>query len=63
MMDLNVFITQQDQQFINVQMDTLGMEFHVFLEEVNKTVLLELIGMETNAIISILNLVHYQEHN
>lgn len=62
-MDPNVFTTQQDQLFINVLMDIHGMESHALLEEANKAVLLEPIGMETNVITLTLNLEFYQEHN
>ena len=56
MMGQSVFIIQQDQLFINALADIHGMEYLVFLEEINKLVLLVLIGMENNAITLTLNL-------
>jgi hypothetical protein len=61
-MDPNVYITQLVLLFINVLVDIHGMVFLVFLEETNKIVLLELIGMETNVIILIHNQVFYKVH-
>jgi hypothetical protein len=51
MMDLNVFTIQQDQLYINALVDIHGMEYLASLEEINKIVLLEHIGMEINVII------------
>ena len=61
MMGQSVFIIQQDQLFINALADIHGMEYLVFLEEINKTAHLEHIGMEISVIILTAHLVFYQE--